>query len=147
MLELNIERDIALPIDRVFAAWTQPALLGRWFAPGEAMTCKAEAEVRVGGAYKITMHDPDTGEDHVVLGKYTAVEPNERLAFSWRWQSSDVTTQVEVRLESLGDTTRLRLRHTEFPDQTLCDKHSIGWNGCLSSLQSRTKLLRAEEAV
>ena len=143
MPELHLERDIALPVDRVFAAWTRPELLGRWFAPGDRMTCVAQTDLRVGGHYRIAMHDPDAGEDHVVMGQYSVVEPDRRLAFSWRWESSEHTTQVDVRFASLGDKTRVSIRHTEFTEQEICDKHSTGWNGCLSSLEAHVDQLAA----
>ncbi len=142
MPELTIERDVDLPLEKAFAAWTDPALLSRWFAPGDKMTCRAEADVQVGGRYRIAMHDPDTGDDHIVSGTYLAVAVNERLTFDWCWLNSEFTTQVDVHFHQLDAArTRITLHHKDFPNQQMCDKHSTGWNGCLSSLLARTELL------
>ncbi len=37
---VTIVRTFACPIDEVFAAWTDPALLRRWLAPGPARFSK-----------------------------------------------------------------------------------------------------------
>ncbi len=141
MPELTLERTINLPIADAFAAWTQPNLLSRWFAPGN-MSCDAQADAKVGGQYRVAMHDPDNGEDYIVTGRYSVVDAPIRLVFDWRWTTSDVMTQVEVRFQALAEAqTRVVLHHRDFPDQDLCDKHTEGWAGCLTNLASRFNLV------
>ena len=43
---------IAAPVERVYLAWTDPALLSRWMAPGN-LVAEATANAEVGGTYRI----------------------------------------------------------------------------------------------
>lgn len=133
---LVINKRINAPVDRVYAAWTDPAIMKQWFAPGEVMTVPAaQADPRVGGGYMIHMHDPETGSDHIVSGEYEEVIPNRKLVFSWQWKDGVDRTQVIVEFRSEGDNeTLLTLTHRGFSRQQFADKHNEGWQGCLVNL-------------
>ena len=63
---LRLTRTYAAPPEKVYAAWTDPQALKRWFAPSDDFqTPEVEADVRVGGRYRIVMRSPD-GEWHRV---------------------------------------------------------------------------------
>ena len=57
--ELWLERRIDAPPERLFAAWTQPELVRRWFAPAPWSVSAAETDLRVGGATQVVMRGPD----------------------------------------------------------------------------------------
>jgi len=46
---LVLKRTLPATPDRVFAAWTRPELVRRWFSPGEMAVEEAALDVRVGG--------------------------------------------------------------------------------------------------
>jgi uncharacterized protein YndB with AHSA1/START domain len=134
MFTLDITHTFDLPVAALFKAWSQPAQLQKWFAPGAMTVPSAEADCRPGGHYRIVMEDAD-GAQHIVGGEYQTVEENQRLCFSWRWQGSEHTTLVDVRFTALSDQrSQLTLTHTEFVDQDSRDKHHQGWQGCLANL-------------
>ena len=58
-LDLVLERTIALPPDRVWAAWTQPELLMQWFTPAPWKTVGCDMDLRPGGRSDTTMESPD----------------------------------------------------------------------------------------
>jgi uncharacterized protein YndB with AHSA1/START domain len=85
---LTVERTYRVPPQRVWQAWTQAEALKQWFAPNDAFKVEViEADVRVGGRYRIKMNAPD-GEVHDVSGVYREVVPNERLVFTWAWRTT-----------------------------------------------------------
>ncbi len=47
--DLLLIRTIHAPREKVFNAWTDPALLKKWFAPQPWTTPVVETDVRVGG--------------------------------------------------------------------------------------------------
>lgn len=108
----------------------------RWFAPDDAFSVPvAEADVRVGGRYRIVMRAPD-GEEHHVSGVYREVVPNEKLVFTWAWRSTpERESLVTVTLRAVGAGTELTLTHEQFFDEEARDKHGQGWNGCLARLE------------
>ena len=134
-IKLVINKQIQAPVDKVYAAWTNPALIRQWFAPGEMTVPNAEADVRAGGAYLIHMHDGDAGSDHILSGEYEEVVLNQKLVFNWKWKDGVDRTQVTVELRPQGDNeTLLTLTHRGFSQQEFADKHNEGWGSCLANL-------------
>jgi uncharacterized protein YndB with AHSA1/START domain len=84
--ELVLTRLIDAPCEKLFRAWTDPALLKQWFAPLPYTTPVAELDVRPGGSNLIVMRGPD-GKDIPNRGVYLAVVPNERLVFTDAYSS------------------------------------------------------------
>lgn len=61
--EIVTIRTIRAPRERVFAAWTDPAILMRWWGPSGFLNTFHAFEVRPGGTWDFTMHGPD-GKDY-----------------------------------------------------------------------------------
>jgi uncharacterized protein YndB with AHSA1/START domain len=86
------------------------------------------------------------------IGRILAWEPPERLVFSWRQASfpQDMTTEVEVRFEGVGEETRVSVEHRGFhqvpadsvarhgfPDAALLARLAEWWRDLLASAASR----------
>jgi len=139
---LRLERTFAAPPERVFAAWTAPEVLHRWFAAGpDWMSTVVEVDLRVGGRYRLTMRGPDTVE-HSVVGEYLQVEPPHRLSYTWMWEESDgpgvgVRTVITVEFLPAGPGTTVVLTQTGFTSADVRDLHGVGWQACLDNLEVR----------
>ncbi len=133
---LRLERTIAAPREKVFAAWTQAEALIRWFAPTDAYTCTVHAlDARPGGAYRIEMLHSG-GNRHFVSGTYLDVESPARLRFTWAWEKNPERGEsvVTVELHDEVGRTRLVLTHDLFPSAEVRDGHLQGWTGGLDHL-------------
>ncbi|MGE0486007.1 MAG: SRPBCC domain-containing protein [Gammaproteobacteria bacterium] len=132
---LTLTRRYAAPPARVFAAWTEPALLARWWQPRPAAEpARAEIDLRVGGRYRIVMRTTD-GETLDVGGEYRAIEPDRRLVFTWAWASTPARVSlVTVDFAADGTGTRLTLTHARFFDAAARDGHRGGWTILLATL-------------
>ena len=75
---LRLERIIAASPERLFALWTEPEELIKWWGPEGFTTPKHAIDVRPGGRWRTTMRRPD-GTDHTVSGIYRAIEPPRRI--------------------------------------------------------------------
>ncbi len=75
---VDITRVFDAPRERVFAAWTRPEQLARWFGPKGFTVPSCEADPRPGGAFRLVMRSPD-GKDYRVRGSYREVAVPERL--------------------------------------------------------------------
>ena len=132
---LMLNRVINAPVEVVYAAWTDPAMLRRWLAPGNATVVRAVAEVSVGGTFLVEMRTPD-GKTWLTRGVYREVVPLRRLVHTWRWEGSDIETLVTVEFEPESDSrTRLTLTHSRFARDEARDEHEQGWVGCLAKLE------------
>ena len=133
---LTLHRTINAPVETVYAAWTDPEVMRRWFAPGDLAVARAVAEVEVGGTFLIEMRGAD-GENHITRGVYREVVPNRRLVHTWRWEGSDVESLITIELEpESAGATRLTLTHSRFANAEARDQHERGWTGCLAKLEA-----------
>ena len=80
-LDLVLEREIDVPVEEVWKAWTTPAHLREWFVPKPWTITACEMDVRPGGVFSTTMRSPE-GEEFANLGCYLEVSPNRRLVFT-----------------------------------------------------------------
>ena len=132
---LTLKRRLNAPPAKVFAAWTDPEKLVRWFGPEQIEDVRAETDVRVGGRYHISARSPD-GETHDVSGVYREVVPNEKLVFTWAWKTTpERQSLVTVLLKPEGSGTLLTLTHEQFFDEAARDRHQHGWTGSLLKLE------------
>ena len=124
--KLVISRVIQAPCALVFHAWTDPVHIANWFGP-EWVECRSfDLDVRIGGAYRL--HMVSKNGDHIAVGEYREIIPNQRLQFTWERAAEGLPlTLVTVDFEDLGKATRLTLTHEGFKDQADCDDHNEGW--------------------
>lgn len=116
--------------DAVYDALTKPELLDGWFTTG------SEIDARHGG--HITFRWRDWSPDRVTAedgGPVLAATPGKEFTFQW----GDPRTTIEIRLESEGDDTVLRLRQYGFPDSpeglaTLAEQ-GPGWGEAMTLLK------------
>lgn len=133
---LTLHRTIAAPVETVYAAWTDPEQLRRWFAPDDAVVVRAIAETRVGGRFLVEMHGRNEGK-WVVRGVYREVVPNRRLVHTWCWEGSDDESLVTVEFEpGQSGTTRLTVTHSRLASSEGRDNHERGWISCLGKLEA-----------
>lgn len=117
--DLVLERLIDAPPDRVFRAWTDPALLKQWFTPKPWTVASAELDVRPGGANVIVMRSPE-GKEFPNRGVYLEVVKNQKLvitdAYTHAWQPSEKPFMTAIiTFENFGGKTKY----------TACVRH---WN-------------------
>lgn len=131
---LTLKRRLKAAPAEVYAAWTDPEKIVKWFGPEQIETLRAQADARVGGGFRIVMRSPD-GEEHDVSGIYREVVPNEKLVFTWAWRSTpERESIVTVQIKPDGSGSLLTLIHEKFFDEAARDRHQEGWTGCLDKL-------------
>jgi uncharacterized protein YndB with AHSA1/START domain len=131
---LTLKRRFDASPGKVYAAWTEPEKIAKWFGPEQIETLRAQADARVGGAFRIIMRGAD-GEEHDVSGIYREVVPNEKLVFTWAWRSTpERLSLVTVLIKPDRGGSLLTLTHEQFFDEAARDRHAEGWTGCLDKL-------------
>ena len=79
--ELILVRETDVPRERLYAGWTTPELLVKWFTPSPWTTTSCEIDLRPGGFCRTTMRSPE-GEEFPNVGVYLEIIPNEKLVFT-----------------------------------------------------------------
>jgi uncharacterized protein YndB with AHSA1/START domain len=129
----------------VWAAWTQPELVREWFGSNpDGKVLRADLDVRPKGGFEVTFADPD-GTQHTASGRYTIVEPNRLLRFTWAWKSEPgIQTIVTVALAAQGSGTRMEFEHGELVHASSHD-YARGWRSTFEKIErvlERRKLER-----
>jgi uncharacterized protein YndB with AHSA1/START domain len=134
---LTIKRHLNASPEKVYAAWTDPQKIVRWFGPANLRqeTMRAESDVQAGGHFRVSF-DAENGEYFEVSGIYREVVPNRRLVFSWAWHSTpERESLVTVTLMPDGVGTLLTLHHAQFFDEAARNGHQRGWSELLDKLE------------
>ena len=135
--ELIVRYSIAAPRERVFAAWTEPAMLKQWWGPGDFTCPDAEVDLRPGGGYRLVMRDPH-GPEMAVTGIYEEVEPPSRLVYTWRWAGgppTDPESLVTVEFRDVEGDTEITVRHSRIPVGEERSQYEFGWRSGLDKLE------------
>jgi len=141
---LRMKRTYQAPVQRVFDAWTNPEVMRRWWhAERDWETSEAEVDLRVGGNVRVVMRDPDEGVEHGGGGRYTVVDPPQRLAFTWTWDDVPHETLIEIEFEESDGATEVRFTHSSLLDEEMVRSHEGGWSSCFDNLE-RTLAAGAE---
>jgi uncharacterized protein YndB with AHSA1/START domain len=130
---LTVRRRIAAPPERLFAYWTDPAHLARWWGPAGVTCDSATVDLRVGGAYRIGNRFAD-GTVLWISGVFEIIEPPKKLVYSWRLACGDVVERVTVTFNSVGDSTDVVVVHERMGDAETRAGHERGWKECLDGL-------------
>jgi uncharacterized protein YndB with AHSA1/START domain len=134
---LVLRRTFNAPRARVFAAWTNPELMRRFFSSDDSPVAVLALDVRTGGSYRLAFRQP-SGEEWVVYGTYREVVPPERLSMTWRWAEDDPSLERETLLtlefHDRAGATELVLTHVNFRDEQQRDSHKHGWTDMLDRL-------------
>lgn len=80
-LDLVLERIVDVPRELVWAAWTVPAHVKKWFTPAPWTTVECEINLRPGGIFRTVMRSPE-GREFPHAGCYLEVKENERLVWT-----------------------------------------------------------------
>ena len=135
---LQLNRIIAAPRERVFAAWTTAEAIKVWFGPDGCRVLDVQVDLRVDGEYCFSLSTEDLGEIKV-RGRYLEVTPPTKLIYTWRWEGNPEltvgTSLVTVKFTSAGTFTEIHLTHEQLPSIESRDHHGHGWSGTFDKLE------------
>jgi uncharacterized protein YndB with AHSA1/START domain len=72
--QVKVKREFAAPLEKVWAAWTEPELIDQWWAPKPWKAVTKSMDFRVGGTWIYAMVGPD-GSKHWAVVNYTSISP------------------------------------------------------------------------
>lgn len=131
-LELVITRTFDAPARLVFQAWTTPELLGRWWVPKSTgmVLLSCEADVRVGGRYRLVFRHDAFPTPMEFFGQYLEVTPPSRLVWT-NEEAGGVGPITTVTFEERGETTLLVMRERYPSKEALCTAMTSGEKDCV----------------
>lgn len=134
---LVLKRTYDCTLDAMWAAWTEPEQIAKWFGCAQTSNVEATLDLRRGGEFRIEMKG-EGESSHTAAGHYTEVTPKTRLAYTWEWQGDEEMqfgeTIVELDFAEVGDRVELTLTHRGFPSAELTALHHEGWTASFENL-------------
>jgi len=136
-LRLHLEKDLAAPPERVFAAFIEADQLRQWWGPAGFTVPRLQFDAEEGETYRITMQPPD-GDAFHLGGTFRVIEAPRRLVFTFAWEEPDPDDQetlVTVTLEPASAGTHLVLDQERFKTGPRRELHRDGWTETLERLE------------
>jgi uncharacterized protein YndB with AHSA1/START domain len=146
---LFITRTFHAPLGKVWAAWTDPESIKKWWGPKGYTTPVVKNDFRVGGSSLYCMRSPE-GQDSWSTGIYKDIIPMERIVSTDSFANEDgnvvpasdygisgdwpLELKVMVTFHEEDGKTRITLQHTGFPDNENKTSAEAGWNESLDKL-------------
>ena len=131
---LELTKEIAVPVENVFLALTEPSELDRWW------TTSSQSDARPGGAFEFRWEFSRRAgrEDHSQSGEYLELEPDRLIAYPWQVQLGG--TEVAIMLSPSDGKTMLRLVHSGWGAgeawEASARMHEEGWGFFLDNLKA-----------
>jgi uncharacterized protein YndB with AHSA1/START domain len=132
---LILRRVYEKPVERLWRAWTDAKELGQWYVAGDDHVVHfAEADVRVGGTYRVGF-GPAGSKPYIETGTYREIVPQKKLVFT-----EGVAREGEGQLFSQHTIVEFRdLGGSRTEVVVTCTgvdtwRTGEGWTPCLESL-------------
>lgn len=106
--EFVLEHTFQAPAAKVFAAYTDPEIVPRWWAPRGGSIRVDAMDVRPGGAWRFVQRTPD-GQETAFHGTYVEVLPVTRLVYTFAVEGQQGEIRATVELTEQDGVTRLVL--------------------------------------
>ena len=151
-LDLQLERVVDVSPEQIWAAWTVPQHLVKWFTPAPWKTVECEIDLKPGGLFRTVMRSPE-GEDFPNSGCYLEIVPNRKLVWTaaleagWRPASIDSHTGFAFTATLLLEPKGRQTKYTAIvmhADPESMKKHAAmgfrdGWGKALDQLVEHMK--------
>ena len=135
--QLRLEKTIAVPPERVFAAFVDAEQVRRWWGPAGFTVPRIRFDAVEGTHYRIVMQPPD-GDVFHIRGTFRAVQPPHRLVFTFIYEEPDPDDQetlVTLTFDATDSGTRISLDQGPFKNAARLELHRDGWTETLERLE------------
>jgi uncharacterized protein YndB with AHSA1/START domain len=92
---INVRRFFKAPPELVYKALTEPEYLRRWWGPRQLEITECEADLRVGGSWRVVHRAPD-GTEFVFGGTFLELDPPRKRVGTFRWEGAPEHEAVET---------------------------------------------------
>jgi uncharacterized protein YndB with AHSA1/START domain len=121
--------------ERVFDAWLDPEMLGKWmFGPAlrDEEILRLSVDAKQGGCFSFLVRRNGQEIDHI--GEYIRIDRPRQLVFTWGIKGSD-SSRVVIDIVPQGTGCELTLTHELHPDWADCaSRTEAGWTKMLHAL-------------
>ena len=133
---VKLHRVLKAPPARVYKAFLDADGLAKWLPPF-GFTCKVHhLDARVGGTFKMSFSNFNSGNGHSFGGEYLELVPDEKLRYTDKFDDPNLKGEivVEVSLKKVMCGTELHVTQSGIPDAIPVEMCYLGWQESLVQL-------------
>jgi uncharacterized protein YndB with AHSA1/START domain len=140
---LNFHRVLKAPPSRVYKAFLDPAALCKWIAPAGYTCTVHHLDARVGGTFRMSFTEFDSGSSNGFGGQYLELSPNEKLRYTDVFDDPNLPGEmaVTVLLKAVSCGTDLSVSQAGIPDIIPMEMCHLGWQDSLNQLAQFVEVL------
>jgi uncharacterized protein YndB with AHSA1/START domain len=136
-----LHRVIKTTPERLYRAFLDADALAKWIPP-HGFTGKVHSmDARVGGGYKMSFTNFNTGQSHSFGGTYLELTPNELIRYNDQFDDPSLPGQmlVTIRLKPVLCGTELNIEQSGIPEAIPLEFCYAGWQESLQLLALLTE--------
>ena len=122
--------------ERVYRAFIDPDAMAKWLPPFGFTGKVHQADVKVGGTYKMSFTNFTTGKSHSFGGKYLELVPNEKLRYTDQFDDPNLPGEIQVTiiLKQVLCGTEVNITQEGIPSVIPAEMCYLGWQESLIQL-------------
>ena len=133
---VRLHRVLRAPPARVYRAFLNPEAMAKWIPPN-GFTCTVyHMEARVGGTFRMSFTNFNTGNGHAFGGEYLELVPDALIRYTDKFEDPNLpgVIQVTVTLKAVSCGTDLNIVQEGIPDVIPVEMCYLGWQESLAAL-------------
>jgi uncharacterized protein YndB with AHSA1/START domain len=140
---IRLHRVLRAPAERVYKAFLDADAMVKWLPPNGFTGKMHHFEAKVGGTFKMSFSNFNSGKSHSFGGKYIELTPHERIRYTDKFDDPNLPgeMQVTVTLKKVSCGTEVNVVQEGVPAVIPAEACYLGWQESLILLG---KLVEAE---
>lgn len=139
---ITLHRVFKAPPQRLYKAFLDPAALCKWIAPAGYTCTVHHLDAKVGGTFRMSFTEFDSGGSHAFGGSYLELVPHEKLVYTDVFDDPNLPGEmrVTVLLKAVIGGTDVAITQAGVPDVIPAEMCYLGWQDSLSQLAQFVEL-------
>lgn len=135
---VRLHRIIRAPPERVYKAFLDPDAMAKWLPPHGFTGKVHHADAKVGGTYRMSFTNFNSGRSHSFGGEYLELTPHTRIRYTDVFDDPNLpgrmVTTIELRPVMTG--TEVTITQEGIPAQVPMEFAYMGWQESLDQLKA-----------
>jgi uncharacterized protein YndB with AHSA1/START domain len=134
---IRLHRVFAAKTERVYRAFIDADALAKWMAPNGFTGRVHHIDAKVGGSYKMSFTNFNTGKGHSFGGTYLELKPNELLKYTDKFDDPNLPGEMitTITLKEVFCGTELHITQEGVPAIIPAEACYLGWQESLTLLK------------
>jgi uncharacterized protein YndB with AHSA1/START domain len=133
---VRLHRVLRAPPARVYRAFLNADAMAKWIPPN-GFTCTVHhMEAKVGGTFRMSFTNFNTGNGHAFGGEYLELVPDALIRYTDKFDDPNLpgVIQVTVTLKAVSCGTDLNIVQEDIPEAIPVEMCYLGWQESLVAL-------------